>query len=100
MLHTPQTNERDLLKELIGAAFSNKARAAEIRDLLFAKSEIADNATLTYTAALARQMHISKQYCLPPHRPLRFTTWQNGEPLTVQVPTDPHERLFPQLPRS
>ena len=95
MTNIPKTNETNLLDELLDAAYSDRPRAHQLCDTLFGAAEIADNPTLAYTVALMRQTHIGKDYVRPPYRPLRCTTWRNEKPLTVDVPTDPHERWFP-----
>lgn len=95
MTNTSQTNETDLLNELLDTMYSDQPRAHELCATLFGAGETADDPTLAYTIALVRQSHIGNGYVRPPYRPLRCTTWRNGQAFTVEIPTDPHERRFP-----
>jgi hypothetical protein len=95
MTNKLQTSETDLLDELLDAVHGDQPRAHELCATLFGAAEIADDPTLACTIALVRQTHIGKNYVRPPYRPLRCTTWRNGQAFTVEIPTDPHERWFP-----
>lgn len=93
MTNTPKTNETNLLDELLEAAYNDSPRAHQLCDTLFGAAEIADDPTLAYTIALMRQTHIGSNYVRPPYPPVRCTTWRNGRPFMVEIPTDPHERM-------